>query len=472
MSEYRLERDFLGEVRVPREAYYGVQTQRAVENFPISGIRFGRHFLRALGNIKAAAGEINMELKLLDGKIGKAMVQAAIEVAEGKLDSHFPLDIYQTGSGTSTNMNANEVIANRANEILGHPLGSKGPVHPNDHVNMAQSSNDVFPTAIHIAALEAIHGELIPALKGLHEAMEAKAREFWPIVKAGRTHLQDAVPIRLGQEFSGYASQVRHGIRAIEATLQHLSELAVGGTAVGTGLNTHPDFPRKVVERLSRATGLALREAPNHFEAQGAQDALVETSGALRLVAVSLMKIANDLRILSSGPRAGIAEIVVPTVQPGSSIMPGKVNPVIPEMVNQVAAQVIGNDAAIAIGGQTPGLDLNTMMPVMHHNLQQSIVILANASRVFAERCVRGIAANEATCRRYAEMSTALVTKLNPIIGYERAAEIAKESERTGIPIKELVVRKGVLKQEEADRLLDPASLTEPSRDTIGGGGG
>ncbi len=472
MAEFRTEKDFLGEVRVPRDAYYGAQTQRAVENFSISGIRFGRHFLKALGLIKATAAEVNMELKLLDPKLGKAIVQASREAADGKLDTHFPLDIYQTGSGTSTNMNGNEVIANRANEILGHPLGTKGPVHPNDHVNMAQSSNDVIPTAIHMAALDAILHELIPALKTLREALEAKAKEFHPIVKAGRTHLQDATPIRLGQEFSGYASQVAHGVRALEATMDHLAELAIGGTAVGTGLNTHPDFPSKVVGRLARATGLPLKEAPNHFEAQGAQDALVETSGALKVLAVSLMKIANDLRLLSSGPRAGFAEIVVPAVQPGSSIMPGKVNPVIAEMVDQVAAQVIGNDAAVAIGGLTPGLDLNTMMPVMHHNLQQSVLLLANAARTFADRCVRGITANEATCRRYAEMSTAIVTKLNPLIGYERAAEIAKESGRTGVPIKELVVKKGILKKEEADQVLDPAHLTAPSEDTAGGGGG
>ncbi len=470
MAEFRVEQDFLGEVKVPRDAYWGVQTQRAIENFPISRLRFGRRFIHALGVIKRTAAEVNMALGLLDPKLGKAIVQAAQEVEEGRWDAQFPLDIYQTGSGTSTNMNANEVIANRANEILGTPLGTKGPTHPNDHVNMAQSSNDVIPTAIHIAALMAIEEDLLPALHHLHDALQRKAREFERTVKSGRTHLQDATPLTLGQEFGGYASQVAHGIRRIEMARGHLEEVALGGTAVGTGLNTHPEFPAKAVAALGRVTGLRLREAEDHFEAQGAQDALVEASGALKVVAASLMKIANDLRILSSGPRTGLAEITLPAVQPGSSIMPGKVNPVIAEMVDQVAAQIIGNDLTVTLGAITPGLDLNTMMPVMHHNLQQSIELLAKASRVFADKCIVGIVANEATLKRYAELSTAIVTKLNPIIGYERAAELAKESARTGIPIKELVVKKGILKPEEAERILDPLALTRPSAESVGGG--
>ncbi len=472
MTEFRVDRDFLGEVRVPKDAYWGAQTQRAVENFPISGLRFGRRFLHALGLIKKAAAEANLELGLLDPKLTRAIIQAAEEIAEGKLDAHFPIDIFQTGSGTSTNSNANEVIANRANEILGTPLGTKGSVHPNDHANMGQSSNDVIPSAIHVAALVAIEQDLLPALRDLEKSLTTKAKEFDPIVKTGRTHLMDATPIRLGQEFGGYASQVDHGIRRVQSARASLAELAIGGTAVGTGINAHPDLAQKIVDKVSAATKVRFRVAENHFEAQGAQDALVEVSGALRTVALSMMKIANDVRWMGSGPRTGLGELELPAIQPGSSIMPGKVNPVIPEAVMQVAAQVMGNDVAIAVANSHSNLDLCTMMPVMHRNLQESIEILAAAARVFARKCIDGLKTNEDFLRASADLSPAIATRLNPIIGYERAAEIAKESVRTGIPVKELVVQKGILKREEAEKLLDPRTLTEPSKDLLGSGGG
>jgi len=471
MGEHRVEHDFLGPLSVPEDALWGAQTQRAVENFPISGLRFGRRFLAALGLIKKACAEANRDLGLLDPKLAKAIVRASDEVIAGKLDSHFPVDIFQTGSGTSTNMNANEVIANRANQILGSPLGTKGPVHPNDHVNMGQSSNDVIPTAIHVAALLAIEKDLLPALRELEASLKKKAAEFDTVVKAGRTHLMDATPIRLGQEFSGYASQVRHGIRRVSNAVPSLEELAIGGTAVGTGINAHPDLPGKVVERLSAATGVRFRLAENHFEAQGAQDALLEASGALRTVAVSLLKIANDLRWMGSGPRTGLGELNLPAVQPGSSIMPGKVNPVICEAVMMVAAQVVGHDVAITVANSHSNLDLSTMMPVMAYDLQISIEVLANVSRAFADKCIDGITANEDLLRRNAEMSVAIVTRLNPIIGYEKAAELAKESARTGVPIKKLVVDRKILSAEDAEKLLDPNALTQPSKDLLGSGG-
>ncbi len=472
MADERIERDFLGELRVPRAAYWGVQTQRAIENFRISGQRFGREFLRALGLIKWASAETNMELRLLDPKLGRAISQAARDVADGKLDDQFPLDVFQTGSGTSTHMNANEVIAARANEFLGFPLGTKGPVHPNDHVNICQSSNDVIPTAVHIAAASAIEFRLLPALRDLEAALTTKAREFELIVKTGRTHLMDATPIRLGQEFGGYASQVDHGVRAVNAALPHLLEVALGGTAVGTGINAHPEFARRAIEHLAQATELKLREADNHFEAQGAQDALVEACGALATVAASLMKIANDLRWLGSGPRAGLGELNLPAVQAGSSIMPGKVNPVIPEAVMMVAAQVLGNAATIAMANTHSNLDMSTMVPVMHRNVQESIELLANAAHAFTERCVKGITANSERLRAMAEMSPAIATRLNPIIGYDKAAEIAREAVARGVTVKQLVVEKGILSKEEADRLLDPAHLTKPSKDLLGSGGG
>ena len=472
MTEYRTEKDFLGEVKVPKTAYWGVQTQRAIENFPISGIRFGRRFIYSLGLIKMASAQTNMELGLLDSKLGKAIVQTSQEVMDGKLDEQFPLDIYQTGSGTSTNMNANEVIANRANEILGTALGEKGPVHPNDHVNMGQSSNDVIPTAIHVAAVIAIDQDLLPALRELEDSLARKAKEFDPIVKSGRTHLMDATPIRLGQEFSGYQSQIDHGIRRVTASRAALTELAIGGTAVGTGINSHPDFPGRVVEKIGGATNVKFRVAENHFEAQMAQDSLVEISGAIRTVAVSMLKIANDLRWLSSGPHTGLREINLPAVQPGSSIMPGKVNPVIPEAVMQVAVTAMGNDATVAIANTHSNLDLSTMMPVMCHRLQQNIELLSNAAKVFAHKCIDGITANVELLLKYAESSPAISTKLNPIIGYEKAAEIAKEAGRTGKSVKEIVIEKGLLSKEEAEKVLDPKHLTAPSKDLLGGGGG
>ena len=472
MTEYRTEKDFLGELKVPKTAYWGVQTQRAIENFPISGIRFGRRFIYALGLIKVASAQTNMELGLLDAKLGKAIVQASQEVMDGKLDDQFPLDIYQTGSGTSTNMNANEVIANRANEILGTPLGEKGTVHPNDHVNKGQSSNDVIPTAIHVAAVIAIDQDLLPALRELEDSLARKAKEFDPVVKSGRTHLMDATPIRLGQEFSGYQSMIDHGIRRVTASRASLTELAIGGTAVGTGINTHPDFPGRVVEKIGTATNVKFRVAENHFEAQMAQDSLVEVSGAIRTVAVSMLKIANDLRWLSSGPHTGLGEINLPAVQPGSSIMPGKVNPVIAESVMQVSATVIGNDETITVANTHSNLDLCTMMPVMSYRLQQSVELLSNVAKAFAHKCIDGITANVDLLLKYAESSPAISTKLNPVIGYEKASEIAKEAGRTGKSVKEIVVEKGILSKEEADKVLDPKHLTAPSKDAPKGAAG
>jgi fumarate hydratase class II len=441
---------------------YGAQTERARQNFPISGIRFDRRFIQALGAIKKVAARVNQSLGLLDEERATAIVRAAAEVMEGALDAHFVLDIFQTGSGTSTNMNANEVIANRAIQLLGGEIGSKDPVHPNDHVNLGQSSNDVIPTAIHVAAVVAISEELLPGLRRLMEALAAKAEEFDDVPKAGRTHLQDATPVRLGQEFGGYASQLAHAIRRAEAAAHSLGELAIGGTAVGTGINTHPEFGRRMAEGLGEELGVELREAEDHFEAQGSRDAVVEASGMMKTVACSLMKIANDIRLLSSGPRTGFAEIDLPAVQPGSSIMPGKVNPVMAEAVCQVAAQVIGNDAAITIGGQAGSLELNVMMPVMAHNLLESIHILGSVSREFAGRCVDGITANRERCLYFAESTAALATALAPAIGYDKAAEVAKRSLREEVTLRQVVLEEGLLSEEELDRLLDFRAMTEP----------
>lgn len=452
----------MGEMKVPVNAYYGAQTARAVENFPISGIGFSREFIKALGMIKLASAEVNMRLGLLDKRIGNAIVQAAQEVVDGKLDEHFVVDIFQTGSGTSTNMNANEVIANRANEILGGKIGDKRPVHPNDHVNMGQSSNDVIPTAIHVSAKEGIEKNLVPALQSLYEALSDKAKEFDRIVKIGRTHLQDATPIRLGQEFSGYASMIKHGIRRVRQASQSLSELAQGGTAVGTGINTHRDFGRLVAERLSELTGLSFREAENHFEAQGGKDAACEASAALKVVAVSLMKIANDIRWLGSGPRCGIGELIIPPVQPGSSIMPGKVNPVICESVTQVAAQVMGSDLTVTIAAQSGNFELNVMMPVIAHNLLQSIMLISNVSRVFTQKCILGLKADEKRCEEMIEKSLAMCTSLAPVIGYDMAASIAKEAYETGKTVREVASARKILPEEELNKLLDPWSMTEP----------
>ena len=459
--EFRMERDSMGELPVPTDAYYGAQTMRAVKNFPISNLRFSRSFIRALGHIKLAAAEVNQDLGLLDRRLSEAIVEAAREVVEGKLDGQFVVDIFQTGSGTSTNMNANEVIANRAIEILGGEIGSRDPVHPNDHVNIGQSSNDVIPTATHLAAVDGIHHGLIPALEQLRSDLAAKAEEFMPIVKTGRTHLQDATPVRLGQEFLGHAGQIERGIERVRKGADALSELALGGTVVGTGVNTHPEFAARVCEKLSKAVGVPVRETENHFQAQSSLDAVVECSGALKTLAVSLMKISNDIRWLGSGPRAGIGEIEVPAVQPGSSIIPGKVNAVIPESVCQVAAHVIGNDAAITVAGQSGNFEINVMMPIAAHNLLESIDILASASRNLADQCVSGLTATDAG-PQMVHKGLAIVTTLVPHIGYDESAAIAKEAHATGQTVKEVALAKTSFSEEELDRILDPASMTDP----------
>ncbi len=459
---FRTETDSMGEIKVPVAALYGAETQRAVENFPISNLRFSREFIRAMGLVKLAAAQSNIALGLLNPRRGRAVVRAAQEVVDGKLDAHFVVDVFQTGSGTSTNMNTNEVISNRAIQLLGGKVGSKDPVHPNDHVNLGQSSNDVIPTAMHVAALETIDKTLIPALTHLHRALRRKAREFDRIVKIGRTHLQDATPVRLGQEFGGYARQIELGIVRIGKARDSLAELPLGGTAVGTGINTDPRFPRTTVRNISKLTGLKFREAENHFEAQGARDAFVETSGVLKTVAVSMTKIANDVRWLGSGPRCGIGEIMLPATQPGSSIMPGKVNPVIAESVCQVAAQVIGNDLTIVLGGQAGNFELNVMMPVMAHNLLESIQLLASTAVNFADRCIVGIRADKARANDMIEKSLAMSTALAPEIGYDAAAAIAKESHRTGRTVREIAMEQGILSPERLDRILDPMSMTEP----------
>src|SRR5437867_5846775 len=443
--ETRIEKDSMGEMAVPKDALYGASTQRAVLNFPVSGYRFSRPFIRALGLIKWGAAQANHDLGLLDAHRSALIVQAAEEVIEGKLDQHFPLDIFQTGSGTSTNTNANEVIANRCAQLAGKPIGSRELVHPNDHVNMGQSSNDVIPSAIHISAAEQLKNCLVPALKELDGALEAKAKEFWEIIKIGRTHLMDATPVRLGQEFSGYAQQAAYARARAEKSIEALRELALGGTAVGTGLNRHVDLPKKILRHLEQRTGIAFYEAKNHFEAQGGKDAVVEASGQLKTIAVSLFKIANDIRWLSSGPRCGIGEIQLPATQPGSSIMPGKVNPVICESVMMVCTQVIGADTTITWAGANGNLDLNVMMPVMAHNLLCSIRLLGNVIDILAEKCVRGIEANRKRCEELVELSMAMVTSLAPKIGYDRAAEIAKESAKTGRTVREIALEKKVL---------------------------
>lgn len=461
MSESRVEKDSLGEVAVPGNAYWGAQTQRAVENFPISGLRFPRRFIAAMGMIKGEAAGVNAELGVVPSELAEAIRQAADEVAAGELDEHFPLDIFQTGSGTSTNMNANEVIANRAIEILGGEIGSKSPVHPNDHVNASQSSNDTIPTAMHVAAYSGLVEDLDPALEGLAAALDAKAREFDDVVKIGRTHLQDAVPVRLGQELSGYAQQMRNGWARLAAVKPRLAELALGGTAVGTGLNAPPEFAERVIARLAERTGHPFVPAPNKFEAMGGKDACVETSGALKTVAVSLTKIANDIRWLGSGPRCGLGEIVLPSLQPGSSIMPGKVNPVIPEATLMACAQVVGNDATITWGGAAGNFELNVMMPVIAYNLLQSVEILAGVSRLLAERCVEGLEADRERCEQMVERSLAMVTSLAPLIGYDRAAEIAKEAFRSGRTVREVARERSGLDEQALAEALDARRQTE-----------
>ncbi|MGC3993951.1 MAG: class II fumarate hydratase [Propionicimonas sp.] len=459
MTEFRIEHDTMGEVRVPADALYAAQTQRAVENFPISGRGLSSHHIAALGQIKRAAAIANAELGVLPQPTADAIVAAADEVIAGEHDNQFPIDVFQTGSGTSSNMNTNEVVATLASRHLGEK------VHPNDHVNASQSSNDVFPSSIHIAAVQAVTDELLPGLDTLATALEAKATEFADIVKSGRTHLMDATPITLGQEFSGYATQVRYGIDRVKAALPRLCELPLGGTAVGTGINTPPGFSARVIQLVAEHTGLPLVEAHNHFEAQAAQDSLVETSGAVRTVAVSLVKIANDLRWMGSGPRTGLGELALPDLQPGSSIMPGKVNPVLPEATVQVAAQVIGNDAAIAFAGAQGNFDLLVMLPVMARNLLESITLVGNVSRLLAARCVDGLVANVERCRQLAESSPSIVTPLNRIIGYEAAAKIAKHSVKANLTVADAVrdlgyVERGEITEEQLEKALDVTTMT------------
>jgi fumarate hydratase class II len=458
MSDTRTERDSLGEIQVPASARYGAQTQRAVENFPISGQRFGRAFIRALGLVKQAAAEANGRAGDVDAAVAEAIARAAGEVAEGEHDAEFVVDIYQTGSGTSTNMNTNEVVAHRATEIL----GGAPRVHPNDHVNFGQSSNDVIPTAIHVAARLGLGDELVPALDHLARELEHKAGDFDGIVKSGRTHLMDATPVRLGQEFAGWAAQVRKAVARIEAVALELEELALGGTATGTGINTRPGFAADAIGRLAERTGVAFREADDHFEAQGAKDAVVNVSGVLNTAAVSLMKIADDVRWLSSGPTSGLHEIRLPAVQPGSSIMPGKVNPVMSEALMMVCARVMGNHTTVTVAGQRGNLQLNVMMPVMAQAVLESIEILAGAARAFTDRCVTGITANEERCRELLEKNPSIATALNPYIGYDKAAEVAKRAAREGRSVRDVVAEMGVMDDGDLDAALDVRSMTEP----------
>ncbi len=455
----RIEKDSLGSKEVPDNVYYGIQTLRAIDNFPVSGWTFPRAFIRALALIKRAAAQVNTAAGQLDEKTGKAIVQACHELLEGKLADQFPVDIFQTGSGTSTHMNANEVIANRAAEILGKDKGAKA-VHPNDHVNKGQSSNDVMPTALHVSAMESLAHEVLPSLDILLASLQKKAKEFDGILKIGRTHLQDAVPMRLGQEFSGYASQIAHGITRIKNCQGHLCELALGGTAVGTGLNADPLFVKQVIQKLASDTNLPFVGAPSRFEALAARDAAVETSSALKTVAVSLMKIANDLRWLGSGPRCGMGEISLPSLQPGSSIMPGKVNPVIPEAVAMAAAQVMGNDMAITIGGQSGNFELNVMIPLMAYNLLMSMTLISNVSRLLADKCLNGITARQEVCEGYIEKSLAMCTALAPRIGYDRAAEVAKEAYATKRTVRDIMREKKIMSEKELNDLLNAQHMT------------
>ncbi|MQA95526.1 MAG: aspartate ammonia-lyase [Streptosporangiales bacterium] len=459
--EYRIEHDSMGEVAVPADALWRAQTQRAVENFPISGQRLGRAHIAALARIKGAAATVNARLGVIDADVAAAINAAAAEVAAGDHDDQFPVDVFQTGSGTSSNMNANEVIATLASRRLG------ADVHPNDQVNASQSSNDVFPSSIHIAATDGVVNELIPALRRLEGALDGKAAEFAEVVKSGRTHLMDATPVTLGQEFGGYAAQVRLGVERLEAALPRVAELPLGGTAVGTGINTPPRFAAAVIAEIARETGLPLREARNHFEAQGARDALVELSGALRTIAAGLTKIANDIRWMGSGPRTGLTEIFLPDLQPGSSIMPGKVNPVLCEAVLQVAAQVVGNDAAVTFAGSAGNFELNVMLPVIARNVLESVHLLSTVSTSFADRCVVGITANVERLREYAESSPSIVTPLNRYIGYEEAAKVAKQALAERKTIREVVlergyVERGDLTREQLDEALDVLAMTRP----------
>jgi fumarate hydratase class II len=461
-KKYRIEKDSMGPIKVPKEVYYGAQTQRAIENFSVSGCRFQREFLHALGLIKYAAARVNLELGLSEKRIAMAIEKASKEVMQGRWDEQFVVDIFQTGSGTSTNMNANEVIANRANEILGNKKGVYRPVHPNDHVNLGQSSNDVIPSAIHIASVNLLQQRLLPALKDLHQVLKAKGKEFHSILKIGRTHLQDATPIRLGQEFGGYARQVDLSIHRIQNAMGSFSELPLGGTAVGTGINTHPLFAKKVISIINKRTGWHFREAVDHFEAQGSRDASIEMSGVLKTVASGLMKIANDVRWMGSGPRCGIGEIHLPETQPGSSIMPGKINPVIPESLIQVCAQVIGNDSAITLGGLSGNFELNVMMPLIAYNLLQSIHLLANAVNNFFKKCIKGLEADRERCEEMVEKSLALATALTPKIGYDEAARIARRAYQDHKTIRQVAEEKGIFSNDELNDLLNPRSMIAP----------
>ena len=465
-SSFRVERDSMGEVRVPAEALWGAQTQRAVQNFPVSGLTMPRPFIAALGLVKQAAARANQTLGLLDARIAQAVEAAAAEVAAGRHDAQFPIDVFQTGSGTSSNMNANEVIASLATRRLG------SPVHPNDHVNMCQSSNDVIPSCIHVSASLAVRRELAPALTHLAGALSVREREVGHIVKTGRTHLMDAMPVTLGQEISGWRTQIENGLARLESVQPRLMALAQGGTAVGTGINAHPQFGRRVCEELTALTGLAFAPARNYFEALSAQDTAVELSGNLKVIAVSLMKIANDLRLMNSGPLAGLSEIALPALQPGSSIMPGKVNPVIPEATTMVAAQVIGNDTAITVAGQSGNFQLNVMLPVIAHNLLQSIQLLASVTRLLADSAVAGFKVNEARIAAALDRNPILVTALNPVIGYEKGAAIAKKAYAEGRPIREVAEQSTDLPRDELARLLDPAELTTGGIKGGTGGGG
>lgn len=459
MTKYRIEKDSMGEVKVPKDAYYGAQTQRAVDNFPVSDIRFSRAFIRALGLVKKNAAKVNASLGELDKGIAKAIQLAAQEVSEGKFDEDFPIDIFQTGSGTSTNMNANEIIARRANELKAKDVDTT--IHPNDHVNYGQSSNDVIPTSIRLAAVSGVKNNLIPALLTLQEAFRDKAEEFSDIVKTGRTHLMDAMPVTIKQEFDGYARQIELGIERMESALKRMQELPQGGTAVGTGLNTNPDFGSRMAEALSETTGFDFKEAENHFEAQATVDAPVELSSQLKTIAVGLMKIGNDLRWMNSGPNSGLGEIQLEALQPGSSIMPGKINPVIEESVTMVCAQVIGNDSAITVAGQSGNFELNVMLPVVAHNLLESIDILGNAARNFAERSVSRLTVNRERLADMVGRNPVLVTALNPIIGYDKAAKIAKKAFKEGRPVKDVAREMTDLSDQELDEALDPIKMTK-----------
>jgi fumarate hydratase class II len=461
VMDYRIEKDSLGDVQVPAEALYGAQTMRAADNFPISGIRFPRPFIQALGVVKQSAAKANRDLGLVPTDKAEAVIAAAQQVIDGTLDGHFVLDIFQTGSGTSTNMNANEVLANRASELRGHPRGSRD-VHPNDDVNASQSSNDVIPTAMYVAARVALERDLLPALRAFHTSLTAKAAAFDDVLKSGRTHLMDATPVRLGQEFGGFAAQIAKGIARVQASSEELAELALGGTAVGTGINVPPGFVDKTIGYIAEATGLAFREADNHFEAQAAKDAYVQAAGALNTLAVGLMKIANDLRWMGSGPTSGLGELLLPSVQPGSSIMPGKVNPVLCEAMMMVCARVMGNHTTITVGGQHGNFELNVMMPVMAHAMLESIHILTGALDAFRTKCLDGIEANRERCRELLELNPSIATALNRAIGYDQAAQVAKRAAKERRSVRDVARETTPLTDAELDLILNVREMTEP----------